>query len=60
MLFTVTDSRSFTSATTCHICTNPLGEDKVGDHCRGAAHNECNLNYRIKPKSWKLSVVIII
>jgi len=30
-----------------------LGEDKVRDHChltgkfRGAAHNECNLQYRV-------------
>ena len=64
MLFTGTDSQSFTSVTTCHICTNLLGEDKVHDHCHitgnchGAAHNECNLNYRIKLKSWKLPVVI--
>ena len=40
-------------ATHCHICEEKLGEDKVIDHChltgkyRGAAHNECNLNYRI-------------
>ena len=64
MLFTVPDSQSSTSATTCYICTNLLREDKVRGHChitgnyRGAAHNECNLNYGIKPKSWKLPVVI--
>ena len=34
------------------------------DHCHiigiyhGDAHNACNLNYRITPKSWKLPVVI--
>ena len=58
MLFTATDSLSFVKTTTCHICTEQLGDDKVCDHChvtgnyRGAAHNECNLNYRINPKSW--------
>ena len=45
-------------------CATPLGVNKVRDHChitgnyRGAAHSECNLNYRIKPKSWNLPVVI--
>ena len=39
-------------------------EVRVRDHChitgkyRGAAHNKCNLDYRIYPKSWKLTVVI--
>ena len=44
MLLTVTELRSFNNATTCHICTKPLGDDKVRDHIvgssRGAAHNE--------------------
>ena len=41
------------NATHCHICNDELGEDKVLDHChltgkyRGAAHNECNLQYKI-------------
>ena len=62
MLFTMTDSLSFRNATTCHICTKQLG--KVRDHCHitgnyhVAAHNKCNLNSRINPKSWKLPVVI--
>ena len=53
MLLTATKLQSFNSATTCHICTTPLVDDKVRDHChivgsyRGAAHNECNLMYRI-------------
>ena len=33
MLLTATEFRSFNNATTCHICTKPLGDDKVGDHC---------------------------
>ncbi|XP_020912011.1 uncharacterized protein LOC110249773 [Exaiptasia diaphana] len=47
------DTISFKNATHCHICEGELGEDKVLDHChltgkyRGAAHNECNLQYRI-------------
>ena len=60
MLFTATDSLSFNNATACHICTKLLGDDKVLDPChitgnyRGAAHNKCNLHYRMNPKSWKL------
>ena len=59
MMFSMTDTISFTNATTCHICTKQLGDDKVRNHChiagnyRGAAHNECNLNYRLNLKSWK-------
>ena len=63
-LLTATELRSFNNATTCHICTKPLGDDKVRDHChivgsyRGAAHNECNLMYRISKSGWKLPVVL--
>ncbi|XP_043280369.1 uncharacterized protein [Venturia canescens] len=45
--------REFHNAIECHICQKPLlGGDRVRDHChltgkyRGAAHNECNLNYQ--------------
>ena len=61
MLLTATELRSFNNATTCHICTKPLGDDKVRDHChivgsyRGAAHNEV---YMISKSGWKLPVVI--
>ena len=65
MLLTATESQSFINHTiTCHICTKPLEDDKVRDHChitgnyRGAAHNECNLLYRISKTGWKLPVVI--
>ena len=43
----------FEQATVCHICELPLGRDSVRDHChltgryRGAAHNECNLAFRM-------------
>ena len=45
-------------------CTKQLRDGKVRDHChftgnyRGAAHNKCNWNYRLNPKSWKLPVII--
>ena len=59
MLFTMSDSLSFAYTTTCHICTNPLGEDKVRAHCHiTGKYRECNLNYRIKSISWKVPVVI--
>ena len=64
MLLIATESQSFTSATTCHICTKPLGGDKVREHCRitgnyrRVAHNACNLLYRISKTGWKLPVVI--
>ena len=56
----------FESADKCHICERnfTVDNDRVRDHCRltcvfrGAAHNACNLNYRINPKSWKLPVVM--
>ena len=53
MMLIATELRSFNNATTCHMCTKPLRDDKVRDHChivgsyRGTAHDECNLMYRI-------------
>ena len=64
MIFSVEDSLSYTNATTCHICAKQLGDDCVRDHClitgiyRGTAHSICNLQYRLNPKTWKLSVII--
>ena len=48
--------REYGVAESCHICMKPFGDPKnrkVRDHChytglyRGAAHNNCNLKYRI-------------
>ena len=64
MLLTGTESRPVDSTTICHICTKPLEDNKVRDHChitgnyRGDAHNECNLIYRISKTGWKLPVLI--
>ena len=53
MEFGVREKKLYDSATTCHICEEELGEDRVRDHChltgkfRGAAHSECNLKCRV-------------
>ena len=61
MIYTKKDKKDFEAATVCHICGYNLRrkcgdnfiEDRVRDHChltgkfRGAAHNECNLGYKI-------------
>ena len=53
MFLTEEDLDKFDKATKCHICDKPLGKDRVRDHChltgkfRGAAHNGCNINYKI-------------
>ncbi|XP_028416044.1 uncharacterized protein LOC114539626 [Dendronephthya gigantea] len=45
------EEQAFQDAVHCHICGYELGSDRVRDHChvsgkyRGAAHNDCNLNY---------------
>ena len=51
--WTKKDKRAYKASTYCHICEGELLNDKVADHChltgkfRGAAHNKCNLEYRI-------------
>ena len=53
MIITNKDEENFKQAENCHICDKVLGKEKVRDHChltgkfRGAAHNECNLKYRV-------------
>ena len=53
----------FESATHCHVCTKPIGDDKVREHChftgefRGAAHQQSNLNYQIGKSKYKLPVL---
>ena len=56
MVMTKDDWRLFHKASRCYICGKDLGADKVRDHdhitgrFRGAAHNECNLNYKFTRK----------
>jgi hypothetical protein len=47
------DQQNYDAAVDCHICEGRLDGDKVLDHChltgnyRGAAHNDCNINYKV-------------
>ena len=47
------DHEDYNNTTKCHICDGELKGDKVLNHdylngkLRGAAHNECNLNYKL-------------
>ena len=53
MIYTEADKDTFNKATHCHICEKPLEANTVRDHChltgtfRGAAHNGCNLHYKV-------------
>lgn len=57
------DWTKYNSTNICHICEEPIDDDKVRDHChitgkfRGAAHNDCNLKLAIYPESITLPVV---
>lgn len=54
MIITKSQMKEFYQATNCSICDKILGEDRVRDHdhitglYRGAAHNNCNINYCFK------------
>ena len=51
--WTKKDKKAYKASTYCHICEGEQLNDKVADHCHltgkfhGAAHNKCNLEYRI-------------
>ena len=56
MVMTREDRMTYKKATHCHICEEEIKDEeteKVRDHChltgkfRGAAHNKCNLKYRL-------------
>ena len=59
MRITVGEEQRYRAETQCHICEKELGDDRVRDHChltgeyRGAAHNKCNLNYKV-PKHYPI------
>ena len=50
------EKENYNNQKVCYICKNEFIDDKVRDHChytgkyRGAAHNTCNLRYKI-PKN---------
>ena len=47
------DKTAYANSTLCHICNEELCKDRVRHHChlsgkiRGAAHEICNLKYKI-------------
>ena len=53
MIMSMHDKTAYDISTLCHICNEELGNDRVRDHChltgkfRGAAHEICNLKYKI-------------
>jgi len=61
MKITKDEQESFELAEICYICEKELGNDRVRDHChltrnyRGAAHSNCNLNYKI-PKFYPVFI----
>ena len=62
ILFTSKNKQEFDNVSDCNEAFKD-GEKKVRDHChimgifRGAAHNRCNLNYKINARRWKLPVI---
>ena len=54
IVMTPEDQKDFDEATHCHICHELMGVDRVQDHdhvsgkYRGAAHSECNLEFRLR------------
>ena len=59
MLITTEEQAAFHQAVNCHICSKELGADRVRDHdhitgvYRGAAHNECNINFKYPTRGIK-------
>ena len=66
LLLTDEEEIQFQEDTRCHICQQDFKEDdvKVRDHChvlgiyRSAAHESCNLNYRILPNQYKMPIFL--
>ena len=58
-IITAQQEQELRTADNCYLCKQPLGADRVRDHChmtglyRGAAHGECNLKlkYRCRASS---------
>ena len=63
MVIVPRQEEDFRNAVTCHICEDELGADRVRDHdhltgeYRGAAHNECNLNFKCKGEREKSAIL---
>ena len=65
IVITPRQEQDFRNAVTCHICEDELGADRVRDHdhltgeYQGAAHNECNLNFKYAKENEKKSSPMI-
>ena len=65
LVMTKDDEQCFITMDGCHICGEKYTDKdvRVRDHChitgkfRGSAHQECNLNLRIKPEDIKIPVI---
>ena len=65
LVMTEVDERHFKTMDWCHICGEKYTDKdvRVRDHChitgkfRGSAHQECNLQLRIKPENLKIPVI---
>ena len=66
MIWNDEEKTRFQQATECHKCKKELDRNKdvvVHDHChftgkfRGAAHQDCNLAYKIDKSTYKLPIV---
>ena len=66
MQFSFEEENEFQAAVNCHICDEPLGVIRVRDHChltgnfRGAAHNECNLNFKYQMEQNRFFIPVVI
>ncbi|MEL7079369.1 MAG: hypothetical protein AAGM46_26060, partial [Cyanobacteria bacterium J06582_2] len=55
----------FNHSNICHICENPLGADRVRNHCHltgnflGAAHSNCNLQFKYSKKNGGYLIPVI-
>ena len=53
VIMTMHDKMAYDNSTLCRICNEELGKDRVHNYChlsgkfRGAAHEVCNLKYKI-------------
>jgi hypothetical protein len=63
LVMTEQNEKDFQSSVNCHICSKVMGKDRVRDHdhytgiFRGAAHEQCNINYCLKGATPKIPVV---
>ena len=57
MIVTEEQEKEFRTVENCYLCKQPLGVERVRDHChmtglyRGAAHGECNLKLKYRGRA---------